>query len=536
MQLNIYAIPNFLIAFYALFISIFVFYKNRHARINMLFSVFCFLVFGYLFSYGILYQFPNKAIIHWAPRIGHMFAIMLAPLYYHFCIIYLRKKEIILPLSLYIFALSLSILILKPDLYIRDATLRYWGYYSKGGPFALLDFVLHGAVGVRCIILLTKQLRKEKAVHNFVEYNRLKYLTFALGIFLLSISDYIPKFISGFYPLGIIFIAFFLYLSTYCIIRHNLLDINVVFRKGAIYSILISAITIIYFVLIFLLENLFRDYAGYKSVPLAAAIITLFILIFQPLKNRIQLIVDKCFFRGSIDQIEQENIQLREELQRSEKLKAVGTLAAGMAHEIKNPLTSIKTFTEYLPKKYHDKEFVDKFEQTVGSEVNKIDNIVGQLLDFAKLRPLEIEKSDIRKLMDETLEFLSHDFIKYHINVIKNYTVSPTLKIDPVQIKQVFLNIILNAIESMKEKGGKLIMVIKQSEPNFTEISIEDTGYGINKKDLKHLFDPFFTTKETNTGLGLSIVHGIIEKHKGKIRVASQLGKGTKFTLLLPNA
>ncbi len=533
MQLNIYAIPNFIVSFYALFISIFVFSKNRHSRINILFSLFCFSVFGYLFSYGFLYQFPNKAVIHWAPKIGHIFPIILSPLYYHFCITYLRKKEVILPLFLYIFAIFLSILIFNSDLYIRNVTLRYWGYYPKGGPLALLDFALHGAVGIRCIIFLTKQLKIEKAVHNFVEYNRLKYLTFALGLFLLAVSDYIPKFISGVYPFGLIFMSLFLYLSTYCIIRHNLLNINVVFRKGAIYSILISIITVIYFILIFLLENLFRGYAGYKSIPLTIAIITLFILIFQPLKNKVQHIVDKYFFRRSIDQIEQENIKLREELQRSEKLKAVGTLAAGMAHEIKNPLTSIKTFTEYLPKKYRDKEFIDKFERIVGSEVNKIDNIVGQLLGFAKPRALEIKESNIRKLLDATLDLLNNNFIKYHIDVIRNYTVSPILKVDPMQMEQVFLNIILNAIDSMKEKGGKLIIDIKQSPSNYTKISIEDTGCGINKKDLEHLFDPFFTTKETSTGLGLSIVHGIIEKHKGKIRVDSQLGRGTKFTLLL---
>lgn len=527
-----------LASFFIISIGTIVFLNNYKNPINRSFFLVCLSTFIWQFFYAFMLN-NNFGMGLLFAKIGH-FAVPYVPvtlLHYTIRTLNIKRINIILRL-LYLEAMIMSLLVFSSSLHFSKLIKHPWGVYPKGEILMFVDFTICCLIaGSFLSVIIYHYIKKRKSV-NIFELNRLKYIFISVFIFALAIIDYIPKLPkieSDAIPLGNIFIIIFVSLNSYAILKYRLFDINIVIRKGVIYSLLVTIITLIYFTLIFLLENIFRGFVGYKSTLLTIVVIIIFIFIFQPLKNKIQYLVDKYFFKGSIDQIEQENIRLREELQRSEKLKVVGTFAAGMAHEIKNPLTSIKTFTEYLPKKYHDKKFVDKFERIVGSEVNKIDNIVGQLLDFAKPRPLEIKKSNIRKLMDETLEFLSNDFIKYRINVIKNYAISPTLKIDPVQIKQVFLNIILNAIESMKEKGGKLIMDIKESEPNLTEISIEDTGYGINKKDLKHLFDPFFTTKETNTGLGLSIVHGIIEKHKGKIKVDSQLGKGTKFTLLLPD-
>jgi signal transduction histidine kinase len=388
-------------------------------------------------------------------------------------------------------------------------------------------FVLYGLFTLYSSIKTVEQHKK----------NQLKYLiiifAFAWGG---GLMNWLPWYNINILPVGNSFVTIYLATLAYAIIRHQLLDINIVFRKGLVYSMLVTIITVIYFIIAFLFENIFRGFVGYHSTVLTLSIIVTFIVIFQPLKNRIQYVVDKYFFKGSIDQIQQENIRLRQELERSEKLKAVATLAAGMAHEIKNPLTGIKTFTEYLPQKYQEKGFIEKFQKIVGSEVEKINNIVGQLLDFAKPKAPELKNHDIRGLLDETVEFLSNNLIKYKIAVQKDCKIKePILPIDPIQIKQAILNIILNAIDSMKAKGGQLTITIADDKAQgMVRIDIEDTGCGIDTKNLPHLFDPFYSTKDTNAGLGLSIVYGIIEKHGGKIEVKSEVGKGTIFSIYLP--
>jgi signal transduction histidine kinase len=332
-------------------------------------------------------------------------------------------------------------------------------------------------------------------------------------------------------PLGNPFVTLYLAVIAYAILRHKLLDINIAIRKGLIYSVLISLITISYVILALLVETLFRGIIGYRSLPITILIITLLVVFFQPLKNYIQKFIDKYFFHGTIDQIDEENVKLREELQKTEKLKAVATLAAGMAHEIKNPLTSIKTFTEYLPEKKNDPAFLLKFQRIVGSEVDKINNIVQSLLEFSKPKDLHLEESSINSLLEETLSLLSNDFLKHDIKIEKNLSSLPQVKVDPSQMKQVFLNVLLNAIDSIKN-GGMIMIETKTEKKVF--IKIKDSGRGIDKEDLKRIFDPFFSKKDRGTGLGLSVVHGIIKKHGGKINVESAPGKGTRFEIVLP--
>jgi hypothetical protein len=145
---------------------------------------------------------------------------------------------------------------------------------------------------------------------------------------------------------------------SYAIAAHHLMDITIVIRKTAVYSIVATLITISYFMLIYIMEGIFRGFIGYKSIPWTLSMIIVFTLIFQPLKNMVQVFIDRHFFKGSQALLEEELKRTQEELKRSERLKAVGTLAAGMAHEIKNPLTGIKTFLEYLPSKYNDSDFI----------------------------------------------------------------------------------------------------------------------------------------------------------------------------------
>ncbi|NQT07185.1 MAG: ATP-binding protein [Candidatus Omnitrophica bacterium] len=359
------------------------------------------------------------------------------------------------------------------------------------------------------------------------------FLAMAIG-FSGGSMNFLPMFGIDLYPWGNFAISIYVAIATYAMLRHSLMDIEVIIKKTLVYSGLISIITIIYIIVIYLLERFFCIAIGYKSVTLTIAIIALFAIMFIPLKNKIQYALDKYFFKGTIDQIEREKELLGTELERSERLKSVAALAAGMAHEIKNPLTSIKTFIEYLDDKDNDPEFRKKFKSIVPKEIDKITSIINQLLGYSRAEKIKTEKRDMHLILDYVLDLYNSTLISKKIKLHKEYNSSNSvIMCDDNQIKQVFINIVLNCVEAM-QKGGNLT-VKTQDVNNELEISVHDDGAGIPKDKIKHIFDPFYTTKEKGTGLGLFVVHQIIDNNDGKIAIDSDLNRGTvvkvRFTL-----
>lgn len=232
--------------------------------------------------------------------------------------------------------------------------------------------------------------------------------------------------------------------------------------------------------------------------------------------------------------IAKENFYLRQEIERSERLKTTNTLALGLAHEIRNPLTTLKTFAQYLPEKYQDKEFVKKFSGLVSAEVERINDIVTKLLNFSKPTTPIIENINAAKHISDILSLMNNEFLKKHIKLIEPEPYS-TLKIkaDPNQFKQVIWNLLVNAIQAMPQ-GGDLKISIKQADARHVLIEVTDSGIGIPQNKIKNIFDPFYSTKDDGTGLGLAIVHQIIESHKGKIQVESAAGQGATFRIFWP--
>ncbi len=341
----------------------------------------------------------------------------------------------------------------------------------------------------------------------------------------------------GFYipvlnPFGIYGIPFYSIATTYAVLHHRLFDVNLVIRKSLVYSILVSSLTIGYFGLVYAVERLFQMTFGYHSVWLSLAAFALMALAFQPLKIGIQRMVDWLLFRAPHEELVRRMERFEQETRQTEKLKAVATLAAGMAHEIKNPLSSIKTFAEYLPEKYDDPSFREKFARIISQEVGKINDLVQRLLDFAK--PSQPQKQPVRlsNLIDETVEFLQGTLLSKHIEVVRAYTRDDEVSVDPAQMKQAFLNVLLNSIEAMDHQGCITITTVLENE--HLEVIVADTGPGIPKKELPHVFDPFYTTKLTGTGLGLSVVHSIVQEHGGRVAIDSDTGRGTTVRIQLP--
>ncbi len=333
-------------------------------------------------------------------------------------------------------------------------------------------------------------------------------------------------------PFGLYLVPLHVICIVYAIVQFRLFDIHIAIRRSLVYSLLVTLLTVSYFGIIYVLERFFQITFGYKSVGLSLTAFALMALVFQPLKVGVQRIVDRLFFRTPYEELVKRMERLEQETQQTEKLKAVATLAAGMAHEIKNPLSSIKTFTEYLPQKYDDPDFREKFARIVSQEVGKINDLVQRLLEFAK--PPQPQKQPVRisQLIDETVELLHDRLLSKHIEVARAYTQDDGLCVDPGQMRQVFLNILLNSIDAMDPQG--CISIATVAEDGHVDVIIADTGPGIPKKDLARVFDPFYTTKPDGTGLGLSVVHSIVQEHGGRVVLDSDIGRGTTVRIQLP--
>lgn len=230
--------------------------------------------------------------------------------------------------------------------------------------------------------------------------------------------------------------------------------------------------------------------------------------------------------------------ELEEKVRRADKLTALATMAAGMAHEIKNPLSSMKVLSQLLPKKYDDMEFRKKMEEIVPREINRIDRIVESLLSFARATALTFEKVNVNDLLEENVKYFQDQAEAVDVKIKTDYADLPEIELDKGQLSQVFSNLMLNAIQAMSE-GGELKVVTLLGKKIMDQlqtviVKISDTGHGMPEETVNKLFDPFFTTKHGGTGLGLTISHNIVDGHGGYIDVESKAGKGTTFTITLP--
>ena len=275
---------------------------------------------------------------------------------------------------------------------------------------------------------------------------------------------------------------------------------------------------------------------------------------------------------GAFNQMTRELRESQEHLIASEKLAALGTMAAGMAHEIKNPLVSLRTFTQLLQQKFADPEFRHKFSTIVPQEIEKINKIAENLLKFGRPSKPELKAVNVNEILEDVISLFENECRKHNIRITIKLAKLPEITGDPGQLSQAFINIILNAIQAM-EGGGELTIktdigevirlgeadasgavkrissqremiwgMVEKGSPRFPPahhtpvifVEVTDTGPGISEESLRNIFDPFFTTKAKGTGMGLPITLRIIEEHQGSVKVKSAGGKGTTFIITLP--
>ncbi|KAF0133849.1 MAG: putative histidine kinase [Candidatus Saganbacteria bacterium] len=709
--MNYFAVPPLLTGILILFIGLFVFLNNRKFVTNIVFSCFCVSMSIWLVSFALMYYFNDNPVLalKWA-RFGFIGIIFIPIFAYHFINTFInsRQPKWVMP-SLYI--LGSFFVSLSQSNYIYSGVNKYfWGYYPVAGHFYLIYLIMFVLLFTYGIFLLYKNWEKYKKEKNNLLAQQTAYVLVAFLGGTTSLVDFIVKYQIPMYPFGYFSALLFISFIAYAILQFRLMDIEIIIKKTAVYSILTAFITVVFLLVIFISNYLALNVSGNNSIwiGLAAALIIAFII--NPLRNNVQKYVDRLFFRerydyqnilrkysrvltkpisdlnrfsiitpyliakslklsgssfmvhdresrryvirGGIGEVKEligfsmpedsdliteifdkrseinleeidyllassqnltterknrllsikkqmvlihaeliipcisdsayfnkptllstinlgrkhsdapysgEDIEFlktlasqvainieyafifeelkrnQEKLLHSEKLAAIGSTTAGVAHELKNPLTYLNTLSQILPEKWDDPKFRDMVSQTLPSEIQRMQLIVGGLLDYSKTQKFQPSPTDIKQVIEKTIAVMGYE-MKKHSTVLKTtYNHSKTLNADPNRLLQVFMNLISNAIQAMPEGKSGEILIKTEDSPNGITIIVSDNGAGISQEKLLRIFDPFFTTKEQGNGIGLAITKKIIDEHKGSISVESKVNEGTKFTILLPS-
>ena len=226
--------------------------------------------------------------------------------------------------------------------------------------------------------------------------------------------------------------------------------------------------------------------------------------------------------------------RLQDEIRRKEKLAAIGGLAAGVAHEIRNPLSSIKGIASYFSNKFDENGGDKEMAEVMIVEVDRLNRVISELLDFARPTDIKLKATNINSLIEHSVLLIEKEALSNDIEIELQLTEQDLFaEIDSDRFSQCLLNLYLNSIQAM-EKGGKLTVKSALEGDRNLLIEIEDIGSGIKSDDLSKIFDPYFTTKSKGTGLGLAIVHKIIEAHDGNIKVQSVWGQHTNIKISIP--
>jgi len=693
--MNPLAISAFISSISSLLLGGFVFFKKGKDIIAISYALLTISFFMWIFGLGMEIISPDKNWGLFWNRWLYSGAIFIPTFFIHFIQAYLNMIKTKLLISTYAISTLLLIFNFTP-LFVKDVVPKgSFNYASVPGiifPFFVLYFF---AAIIYCFYLIIQVYKSSFGAKR----NQIKFIIIASVIgFSGGSTNYLLVFdVIDFPPIGNYFITLYLFILSYAIIKHRLMDINIVLKKGTTYILLLLLLFIPSFLLILLGQKIFFGKIHYLFTVMMFSVLFLAAILFHRIKPGTEKAVEHLLFRdrydyretlgkfskamvsildlhslskriietitqtmgvekasffllndekGTYDLFESRNVTLtspppllskgsplphylqrmgeivvREELakganiqelrdviqqmalveaevsipliskkeligilnlgyklnkdiysqediellttlanqtaiaienarlyedlrrsksyiRRADRLASLGTLTAGLAHEIRNPLVAIKTLTQLLPERLEDEEFRNHFLNIAAGEVERISNLVNELLDFARPSNPKLEFEDVNTIIDGMILLVTTESKKKNIQIAKQYTPDlPSVKVDREQIKQVFLNILLNAIEATLEHGEitvKTRSFLKPGGEPHVQVEIKDTGCGIPKEHLEEIFNPFFTTKTSGSGLGLSISNQIVQDHKGYIDVESRVNQGASFFVNLP--
>ncbi|RKD21619.1 polar amino acid transport system substrate-binding protein [Caminicella sporogenes DSM 14501] len=227
---------------------------------------------------------------------------------------------------------------------------------------------------------------------------------------------------------------------------------------------------------------------------------------------------------------------MQEKIIMKDKLESLGRLVAGIAHEIRNPLTAIKTYIQLIPYKYNNPDFRQKISEDVPTEIERLDSIIANLLEYAKPKKPNKELINVKDTIDSILRIFEKHIedkgIKLYVDIKENVFINT----DKQHFKQIIINLLLNSIQALENRKNAVIEIYAKNGDLFSEIFIKDNGCGISKEDMKRIFEPFFTTKNKGSGLGLALCYQLIKENGGDVFIDSEIGEGTEIKISLPKA
>ncbi|MCX5725860.1 MAG: ATP-binding protein, partial [Candidatus Saganbacteria bacterium] len=498
-------------------LGLFVFLAGRKKSPNVTLALYtlsvAFWSFGQFMSEV---SFSKPQALFWARE--HLAAAVFIPVFYlHFVLSFLDMVEKRKKVLFFAYGLCFLLFVIAfTPLYVSDVAPKLiFNYYPVPGPFFPVFTILFIALIAYGLFELASGLKNAAGIKR----NQIIYILFAsVAGFAGGSMMFLPVYNIGILPIGYYFVPVYILVAVYAIVRHKLLDINIVSGKGLLYSTFVLLI-VVSFISVILMIVVVENFTGLNSI-FASAIVLLFTM-----GNYFAIAVENARLHESI-------LAREREVFMKDKLASLGTLAAGMAHEIKNPLAAIKGLTQVLHENYDDPGFRKNFVEIIPRQLDRINNIVEDLLRFGKPSSYIKREMEVNNAIESVLKLLERECSKNNIKIIRGLGPLPKVYADFDALGQAFMNIILNAIQAMPE-GGTLSI---KSDLDGAKVNVEisDTGAGIPEENLKNIFDPFFTTKDRGAGLGLCITYRIIKEHGGEIKVESKVGEGTKFKVLLP--
>jgi len=466
-------------------------------------------------------------------RVLNLPAFFISPTLFDFVTSFLKKKiNIFIRIFNYGFAVCLTFFVFSPYFaYDLHPSMGKFLWFNAGPIFSvyLFEFLV---ISIYAFWSLwdSFQQSKDKAFRH-----QLKLILIGLIIsYLGGSTNFLPWYNIPIPPVANCTVIGYVVLITYAILKYQLMDIQIIIKNSLVYSVLASLITVLYFMVIYIAEHILKKAIGYHSAFASLATAILVAMFFIPVKNFIQGLIEKYIFKATYSQITEQNDRLRRQLMISERYKTFSEIAKSVTFAIRDPLTTLKTYSYHFKNRMDDKSFLEKFEKVLSKEIQKIQDLTDGLGQYSSPEPLNIQRTEIYAVINTVLEGMQHQLTSQKINLQHYYNENESfwMLIDPKQIQQVVTNILLNSFKTMPN-GGQLWVGAEKNDETFS-ILIKDTGSPIPKDQLEKVFDPFYRYQEENNGLNLAIAFSIIENHGGKIFVESHQDAGNEFTIQLP--
>ncbi len=540
--MSFFTIENIFVSIFSLLQAAIIF-RYQKSKTHIIWSIFNLVVATWAFYFACVGMASNEklALLYW--KLLLIPIPFIAVVFYHFIISYCKLKRSFIIKLCYLYAITFSGISCLTNLVVIRAPYLFNSiyYYQANNLFTAFFFfwvIIVIMAFVEFHFYINRSIGLQKTQSKYIFWSM-------LSGFLGGTSSVLPEYGIMLYPFLQISIIFYILSTSYAIFKYDVIPISIVIKRSLVYSFLVTSVTIIYFVGVLILQHLFDPLFVHKSSASSIALLTIISIIFIPLKNKIQYLVDKYVLKNSPIEIAVQNENLRSEVAQTEKFKTLANLASMIVHEIKNPLSVMTMYIEKLKDKKDVPGFIEESQMILIGEIERINIFIQELLVYSKPSEPKIAPMNPNDIIKQVYHLVQTKCESLSIDIFLQQKTEMIIYGDPNLIKQAVLNLVLNAIEAMPQ-GGKLTITteidIKISPLDFTNkttpktkycISISDTGCGIDQKNISLIFDPFYTNKKNGTGLGLPITQGIIEKHGGKIEVTSRLNEGTTFNIIL---